>query len=182
MAYVAREGKQEFAVVDGHEGPMYDAVRQITFSNDGHRVAYVGWKVKTQVVVVDGKEGPEYPAVGPLEFSPDGRHFYYSAFQSRDTSQIGDKDITEIIDGQPQPARGKFRIGPIFSSDMQHNAYVPFGKMREERVFLDGQEGPAYTEIAKGPVFQPNGSLEYLAIRDHVLYRVTQPLPIAGVK
>ena len=40
-------------------------------------------------------------------------------------------------------------------------------------VVVDGQAGAVYDQIGKGsPIFGPDGSLEYLAIREHSLYRV----------
>ena len=46
------------------------------------------------------------------------------------------------------------------------------------RVVLDGQPGPDFEIIpANRPAFRPDGGLEYLAIRENSLYRVTHPLP-----
>ncbi|MEN6644023.1 MAG: hypothetical protein ABFE08_16420 [Armatimonadia bacterium] len=39
-------------------------------------------------------------------------------------------------------------------------------------VVLDGAPGPAYDDCF-GPVFPPNGKLDYLAVEDGVLYRVS---------
>jgi arylsulfatase A-like enzyme len=61
-------------------------------------------------------------------------------------------------------------------------AAAAFGR-REHLVLLmargaDGQSGPAFDGLNPGgPAFQPDGSLEYLGIRNDVLYRVKQAAP-----
>ncbi|HYM74830.1 MAG TPA: hypothetical protein VE377_02540 [Candidatus Dormibacteraeota bacterium] len=59
IAYVALRDGKLLVVVDGREGPEYDAIDKGTpvFSSDGKRVAYTAQKGGKWLVVVDGQEG-----------------------------------------------------------------------------------------------------------------------------
>ena len=59
-----------------------------------------------------------------------------------------------------------------FSPDGKRLAYAA-KKGGKRFVVLDGQPGPEYDGIIPyGPAIHPDGVVEYLAIRDGVLYRV----------
>ena len=117
--------------------------------------------------MVDGQAGPLFDQVSgdATRFSPDGKHFAYNATDG------GRRFV--VFDGHRGPdydATGKGSY--VFSSDSAHFAYAA-RKAESWFILLDGREGPAFDAVGRGrPAFSPNGSLEYLAIRDGALYRV----------
>jgi hypothetical protein len=183
VAYVARNGSMERVVVDGQEGPAYDIsgiggwwANAPIFSPDSQRVAYVakrGWPDLNgwSELVVDGQAGPEYDRIRFAQiFSPDSRHVAYLA-------KKGEK-VRVVVDGREGPkydistSRGDLSAKrPIFSPDSRHVAYLAW-KGEKVRVVVDGQEGPEYDRIYSDLVFNPDGVLEYLATKEHSLYRV----------
>jgi hypothetical protein len=81
VAYVARAGNQQFAVIDGKEEKGYSAIGAIIFSPDSRRVAYTARSDDQWFVAVDGKEEKRYDAIleGTFLFSPDSKHAAYVA-------------------------------------------------------------------------------------------------------
>ena len=63
--------------------------------------------------------------------------------------------------------------GPSSSPGQQAHRYVA-EKDTKSFMVVDGQPGPEYDGIEGGPTFQPDGSIEYLASRSGILYRVKQ--------
>jgi hypothetical protein len=127
------------------------------------------------LVVVDGRRGPEYD--GTLErtpiFSADGNRVAYGA-------KKGNKWLV-VVDGQPGPEYDGILVGtPIFSANGKRVAYAAKtgGKWV---VVVDGKAGPEYGVLICGPVFRPDGEVEYLASNTEegrqVLYRVNHSLP-----
>ena len=78
LAYVAQEGNQHFAVIDGRRGSAFDEIRQgtVAFSPDGRRAAYVGRRRNNGRWSSTSRRGPSSPRSAPV-FSPDGRHVAY---------------------------------------------------------------------------------------------------------
>jgi hypothetical protein len=68
----------------------------------------------------------------------------------------------------------------MFSADSKRVAYA-VRKGDQWLVVVDGQAGPEYGKIMCGPVFRPDGAVEYLAAKTEegrqVLYRVNHSLP-----
>jgi len=61
---------------------------------------------------------------------------------------------------------------PVFSADSKHIAFE-INKNGKQLVMVDGQPGKEYDSVCKGaPFFRPGGVMDYLAIRDHSLFRV----------
>ncbi len=160
LAYVARKGKTQVAVVDRKEQRGYDKIENgsLTFSPDGHRLAYVARESQKQLVIVDGKEQKHHDKIekGSLTFSPDGQHLAYAARESK-------KQLV-IMDGKEQTQYERIAGGSLtFSPDGQHLAYVAQDS-NKLFVIVDGQEEPQYEEEQEGSldlvgvflVFSPN--------------------------
>jgi Tol biopolymer transport system component len=120
VAFAARDldrGKQEFLVLDGKEGPPWDAVLggTPTFSPKGDRHAYLARQGGRYVVVVDGQAGRPYERIlRPVLFSEDGRHVAYLADR-------GKHAWTAVIDGREGgtsfsvvPGSGHFEPSGVF--------------------------------------------------------------------
>lgn len=90
-----RRGRQR-VVVDGVEGPWFDAVgvASLVFTEDGH-VAYPALRGGAWHVVHDGRLGPAHDGVGDVALSPDGTRLMYAAARGN--------GWTVMVDGQ---ARG----------------------------------------------------------------------------
>lgn len=193
FAAVERDGKWR-AVLDGVEGPPHDRVWGACFAPAGSRWAYAALDGAEWRVVVDGVPGP--PQMGELVdyysdpeaelaavcFSPDGRRTAYALHD-------GDRESI-VVDGVAGPAYEWVTEGPEFSLDSRRVAYVA-REGWDTFVVLDGEEGPHYRELftygmvdaTDGPIpyhgdytlFEPDGSLPYVAYRDGKAYRVVHP-------
>ena len=167
-AYIAETGGNLFVVHDGSPSPAFAekelSLYSLALSPDGTRVAYVVNRGLGTVAVVGGIEHSITNA-RRLLFSPDSKHLAYIA--------TGKTDWRLVIDGQPvlAPLNSTFRLAstdPLFSPDAQHVACVA-----THQVLLDQAAGPYCGEIiSPGPIFRPDGTLEYLMINEDVLYRV----------
>ncbi len=117
IAYVAREGSDFMAVVDGKPSPPETVILSpMLFSPDGRRTAYVARdRNHRQFVVVDGKPGPRHAEVRDPTFSPDGSALAYVA---RDGAQLWRKayreDPVARRDEEPKPpAAAPAEPGPV---------------------------------------------------------------------
>lgn len=126
-------------------------------------------------MVVDGQPGAEYDWASDVTFSPDGKRFAYVA--SIGQTYPGTKWLA-VVDGRPSEEYVAFVIEPTFSPDSKHVAYEA-KKGEKYLIVLDGQPGTEYNEIfGFSLTFRPDGVLEYLAAKDHSLYRVKYiPVP-----
>jgi len=148
VAYVAKAGDKEFAVVDGKEGKQYDDVYGLTFSPDSKRVAYWAKAGGKQFAVVDGKEGKQYDEIGivcyfdlfavvfthSFTFSPDSKRVAYWA-------KAGDKEFA-VVDGKEGKQYGLMYF-LTFSPDSKRVAYVAKAGLKY-LVVVDGKEGKLY--------------------------------------
>lgn len=180
-ACVVNAGSKEQVVLDGRPGPWYDSTWGLTFSPDSVRLAYMA-KINTNwFMLVDGKFGaaidlnPSSP-----HFSPDGKRLAYIAGRG--------PQWWMVVDGQPgseyESAERRNSMGlsemwvpaltqPQFSPDSRHVAY---SARQGDRwvVLLDNQPvGSRYEMVVHGgPSFRKDGTLEFLGMRQRVLYRV----------
>jgi len=78
-----------------------------------------------------------------------------------------------VLDGREGPKYDGIVKGSLhFSPSGEHLAYAAT-KGDEWFVVLDGKEGPKYDGIIpNGPTFQADGTLEYLAFKYSVLFRI----------
>ena len=97
--YSATEDGKWFRVVDGKQGPVFDAVStDFVFSPDGQRTAYSGRKGQERFLVVDGTVEQKIEGLtdGTLVFSPDGRRLAYAVARPDRSAHI-------VVDGQAGP-------------------------------------------------------------------------------
>lgn len=174
-AYVARQGKQWYVVVDGQQGKGYDelglyprphaatdarhrhAMMNITpvFSADSQHIAYAARKADKWIVVHDGREGTPYDIVSDLTFSAAGDHLAYVAKRNHQAYLV--------YDGQEGPAYDV--VGsPVFSSTRQCMAFAAI-KAKQSFVILDGKAGKPYAFIGSLTIrFSPDSQrLVYIA-------------------
>ena len=168
VACIATKGEKKLVVVDGQPGAEYDSVFGLIFSPDGKRVAYGAWKGGNMVMVVDRQAGPEHDGIlvaTPL-FSPDNNRVAYVA----ETGGAGPRRFA-VVDGHVG-AKYDYVWGLAFSPDGKSVVYGA-GKDGKWWIVLDGHAGEEFDQICDGsPFFNPDGVLEYLAIRNNTLYRV----------
>jgi len=134
----------------------------LTFSPDGNHFAYWGAERGQYGILVDGKR--TVAEQGPpehLTFSPDGERIAFAG------------GTAVVVDGKRQ---GPWKVvvgSPAFSADSRHVAYAVSEGSRQA-VVVDGERGEWFDEMwVRQPRFDTDGSLEYVAVRDRTLYRVT---------
>jgi WD40 repeat protein len=112
LAYVAHEGSDMLAVVDGKPGrPERVILSAVVFSPDGRRTAYVARDERFRhFVVVDGKPGAPHAEVRDPVFSPEGTSLAYVA---RDGARILRKLYAEAAPPRPEPEPMKPAAAPI---------------------------------------------------------------------
>lgn len=198
VAYRVKLGARWFTVVDGQPGAECDFTGGGVFSPDSKRVAY-GAKLGTKwLAVVDGKPSAEYYSIFGIVFSPDSRRVAYQAQTFEGEAlvpapeppsgvQVGrftwidgkwwetvkTQKRAVVVDGHAGPEYDQIADGtPAFSPDGKH---VVYGAKLGTKWFavVDGQTLAGYDYIVKNSLrFQPNGVLEYLAVKEGSLYRV----------
>ena len=159
-------GARHFVVVDGVQGPVYDAAWFPVFSPDSRHVAHVGGRGEKRFMVVDGKEGPVYDDVQWPVYSPDGRLACCVAH---------DKQWFVLIDGrEASPGYPLTEIfGQVsFSADGKHASWDAGAGEKRYGVVRDGVMGKTYGGVSGG-VFSPDGSrLAHLAWQDRSAFVV----------
>lgn len=180
VAYLAvRDGKQR-VFADGLPGPEFDDIEPLSlrFSPDSKRLAYAAKNGRKAVAVTDGQVSPEYEG-SPLftmwiVFSPDSRHTAYLACRGGRTCLVQD--------GQPGAEfDGALDGGPWFHP-LTQDAMAFMRKDGKCALVLAGGLGPLCDRILKyeyadrvnpaGPTVRPDGTVEYLAVKDGALVRI----------
>ncbi len=157
VAYFATQSGKNFAVINGVEGPLFDAAQRadeqagIFFSPDSKHVVYRVQHGNKFAMVMDNSEGSLHDGVGSVpSFSSDGRHVAY-------TARDGEKQcvVADGIEGKAYAGVGQ----QTFSPDGKHLAYwaQPNLNFGEQFVVVDGAEGKKYGRPAAGPLFSPDG-------------------------
>lgn len=194
LAYVAKLGGRNFVVRDNVEESKFDGdYTNLSLSADGRHLAYI--VVNREVgdfVVVDGTAGRVFNSIrnDPLTFTPDGKILAYIAVQDGQYFCIAGGRVSPPYDLIAKPGT---------SADGQHFGF--WAKKGPKWVLvLDGLESPPFDNptliynTMPAPIFRseknspvvdfltmsaprPTLALEYLATRNGILYRVTQPLP-----
>jgi Tol biopolymer transport system component len=182
LAYAAevwkeRRGKR-FVVLDGEPGPEHEGVGMLVFSPDSKHLAYqaMGPRSGEWAVVLDGEPGPKYRYVGAPVFSPDGRHLAYCA-------QFAHSGDVVVVDGQQGPVYSQVSQ-PAFSPESQHLAYWACwwaGGRYKAAVVLDGCLSPECDAVLGHKcLFRRDGTLEFLALKDGVVWRVRRQVGGGG--
>ena len=164
MAYSARLGDKEFALIDGLKGKAYDAVSLPAFSPDSQHVAYIAKEGGKAFIVIDGEEGKHYNEVSLPLFSADSQRIAYIA-KDADGQFV-------VVDGR-EGERYELVLTQVFSPDSQHLAFMAkFGL--QQFVVIGDVEGPAYsTSLTRVDIVwdSPN-SLHHLGIKGNGVYLV----------
>ena len=174
VGYVAQQGSSMFVVLDGAEGPRFDAIYGLVFSQEGGRVAYTALRGQQMACIVDGVAQGSYDGVGPPVFSPDGARLMYPAEQG--------KRFAIVVDGTPEGDYSRAPMAYDFSPDGERYAYVTVAKraLRGERwcCVVDGVPGPEFDGIESRPVFSEHEEhLAYVARRGDERFAVVDGSP-----
>lgn len=138
----------------------------------GLRLAYQTSQNAETRWVVDGVKGPIKASGCCLDFSPDGQHVAYLGWDEHGPVAV----IDQQVKGPIARDRGPREI--IFGPDSRFVAYAAAdrqaeGNAEKVRMTINDEPGPAYDFIAGAHLrFNNDGSLEYMAIRDRVVYHV----------
>ncbi len=141
---------------------------------DGEHFAFVSTLLdletyeSTQQIIVDGQYGPKYPEIESMDISDDGEHLIFLA---KDQDQrwviLDDHELVTTTD--------KRFSKPTLNSDGSRFAYVEWDDDHgAANIIIDGQRGPEYNVVLQ-PVFNQDGSVEYLAETGDSLFRVLHP-------
>ncbi len=153
VAYLARKRDKWFIVKGDEEGPEgYDAVRSLSISPGGLKVAAVLSVGGKSVVVVEDRAGRPYDAVSEPVFSPDGSLVAYTASR-------GGKWF--LVVGDEEGPAYDMAVSPVFSPDGRR---IVYRARRDGRRFIviagrDAavvREGPEHDFLWQ-PVFGPDG-------------------------
>lgn len=169
LAFIAKTGTQEMAIVDGKREQAYDEVSDLAFSQDGRHYAYTARNGAKMRVVLDGTPQMEFDEVGVQEVGPMLKsdnaisttstvwYPYYLTISRWIISFTEDgkhslyagrngKEWTVVVDGKALPGfEGTLQTVPQFSHDAQHVLYVvaqgqqALGLSQRTFVFIDGQ-------------------------------------------
>jgi len=145
-----------------HEGPLYDVIEKLTFSDDGVSVSYCALKGRTRLMVLDNREEllpkgllPQLPVVRPdnkgvgVILTSQNRCFLHQSFYK--STEKG-KKYDEAAD-------------LAYSKDGRLSVYAA-RKGENWFVVVNGKEGPAFDRVVL-PVFSPDGKrLVYRARKD----------------
>ena len=155
--YIRGNTGKDWVIHDGKPGPKYERIIDFTFSPDGSRYAYIA-----QMLVEDLSGPPsEYFSIGLSRYYRNGKPSYLK------------NDLIKVVVIDGRSSREYDAVGnTVFSPDGRHLAYMAMSNEKQFLV-LDGQKGQEYDRVSKnGPSFTPDGTIEYLAIKDGTLYRV----------
>ena len=128
---------------------------------------------------MDSQPGAEYDQISTIaKFSPDGSHTAYVA--SKVTKS---RKMLVVVDGQAGPEYDLVDSLVSFSPDGKHVAYMAGTAAKNGATMsmvMDGQMGAAYAVVLL-PVFNPDNSMEFLAVKDSSLFRVKYtPAQVGG--
>ena len=175
MAYVAGDGKKNFVVVNGVEGPAFDNVSDLVFAPKGSGFAYCALQGMEHFVVINGKKMGPYDNVktGSLVFSPDGKSAAYAAFGADatwkvyvngKTSEPGCDAVISQITFTPGASAPAY-VGRYIAGGKTSFALSFHGKLsRKYGAIWMGDGGTLFVNEA--------GNIEYFAKSRTLLYRV----------
>lgn len=153
FAFTASNGRQNFAVIDGNPGPLFDSVTTPVFSPEGGHVAYAGRSGQGIVLVVDGVAAPACRGAGStsledIKFGPGGRRLSY-------VCNHGDRRAF-VVDGVEGPADAN--AGPAVSHSADGRRYGYMAKRKDDwAVYIDGQMVASGYSGLGAVIFSPDG-------------------------
>jgi roadblock/LC7 domain-containing protein len=167
IAFKAKKDGKMHVVVDGEEGPAYDAMSKGSpmFSPDGKSVAYHAcngeWDSGEHFSVLNGETSGPHVKVWGSVFSPDGTRFCYVGKNA--------ENCEVFVNGEVIATHGE-ASGMTFSADGARMGYqASRGEWEAGRRFMiiDGVEGTEY-ETAGNLAFSPSGKhVAYAARRSN---------------
>lgn len=147
---------------DIHEGPLYDVIEKLTFSDDGSSVVYCALKGGKRLLVLNGREEllpkgtlpqlpvgrPDKKGVGVL-LTHENRFFLHQSF-------VNNKEKGRTYDEAADL---------VYSKDSRFYAYAA-RRGQDWFVVVNGKEGPAFDRVVS-PIFSLDGKwLVYRARKD----------------
>jgi len=121
------------------------------FSPDGKHVAHVVKTARGLRVIRDGKAEGEFDEIRSWpQFSKDGSRLVY-------TARKGDQWFA-VVDGKVE---GPCAAGQVDCSEDGRHVWYRTGAGDERYCVMDGRRSPAYSRLAIGPFFTPDGSSWY---------------------
>jgi len=159
----AQKLRQRLIVRDGNESKLYEAIGDIKWGPDGEHFAFTGTGPNKKTLVVhDGTEGNAYDFIYNLTFSLDGKHLAYSARRDGKFLVVRDGKEGAVYEQVKELA---------FSPDSGHLSYL--GRQGTNWVaVLDETATQPYSHILN-PRWKDNGALDFFAVRDEQIYRVS---------
>ena len=168
-AFIAREGKQRFVVVDAERQlVVYDEIppEMITFSPDSRHIAFVARRGNAWFVVVNNQEGEAYSMACHPVFSPDSQRLAYWV-------QKASGQWVVVVDGQEDMlAHGDAPGGLTFSPDSSKLTAV-VKRNKRWHVVINSRFEPGYEAIGPdGVVFSPDASHLAYTVKHEGIWRV----------
>ena len=143
----------------------------LTFSPDGKHLVFAGICGGVTGIWLDGKAAPSDI---PIASTNNQESLYFSPDSRRLASAIKGSDglLHWVVDGKAGPGTlvGLGRLS--FSADSAHHAYVlPRAETKDIAIVVDHTIRATYAVVTCGPVFLADGTLEFLAVQNHSLFR-----------
>lgn len=168
IGYKGPGGEKVSVVINGKEGPTFDAIDNLIFSPDEESFLYRAKKGDKQCIVINNRPGPFYDGIvvfKNLLFSPDSKRIAYVAYKK-------DQGCILVLDGKETASYGLIKE-IIFSPDSKRIAYKARKEKKDSRekwcVVTDGKEGPVFDEIAS-MLFSPDSKhIAYVGLRGRAM-------------
>ena len=169
-AVVARKGDKQAVIVDGEAGRWYEVIDLTTvqFTPDVGDVAYVAVQDGKSFLVLGDEEQPlRHTGIPDLCFTYDGDYVYHAWEGQWDAG----KHLVVVAGRRGPMYDGVTNV--VVDWEWPDVAYVA-RKGVNLAVVLNEERGPWFDRVLDpGPSFKDDGTLQYLGVRDGVLYRVT---------
>jgi hypothetical protein len=147
-AHVAHHAGKAHVVVDGEEGPSYDAIRGLRYAPSGDRLVYAARRGANEGIVLNGVVRQWHDSVEAPVFSSDGSRWGYIAHDSGRSTVVVDEAIV---------AREESATDLVLSGATRRTAYV--ARRGDEAAVVDDRGRHAFDLIVTGTLqFLADGS------------------------